>query len=125
VTALSVPCSPPCSGAFIAVVAGCCWTPLSHRLSCWSSLRSALQAEELVTLGVVSASGQSPVAAPDIPCILMPCDQAYVELWVGVKSHACFSHVAKSKTRSKKKQVMQFDQEYASVWFSCTNSFCV
>jgi hypothetical protein len=29
VTALSVPYSPPCSGVFIAVVAGCHWTPLS------------------------------------------------------------------------------------------------
>ena len=28
-TALSVLCSPPRSGVFIAVVAGCCWTPLS------------------------------------------------------------------------------------------------
>ena len=28
-TALSVPCSPPHSGVFIAVVAGCHWTPLS------------------------------------------------------------------------------------------------
>ena len=29
VTALSVPRSPPRSGVFIAVVAGCHWTPLS------------------------------------------------------------------------------------------------
>ena len=29
-TALSVPRSPPHSGVFIAVVAGCHWTPLSY-----------------------------------------------------------------------------------------------
>jgi hypothetical protein len=29
VKALSVPLSPPCSGVFIVVVAGCRWTPLS------------------------------------------------------------------------------------------------
>jgi hypothetical protein len=29
VTVLSIPHSPPRSGAFIAVVAGCNWTPLS------------------------------------------------------------------------------------------------
>ena len=28
-TTLSVLCNPPRSGVFIAVVAGCCWTPFS------------------------------------------------------------------------------------------------
>jgi hypothetical protein len=38
-------------------------------------------------------------------------NQAYVELRVGIKMHTCFSHVAKSKARSRKKQVMQSDQD--------------
>jgi hypothetical protein len=33
-----------------------------------------------------------------------------VELRVGVKRQACFAFVAKSKLRSKKKQVIRFDQ---------------
>ena len=38
-------------------------------------------------------------------------NKAYVEFRVGIKRHACFSYVAKSKAESKKKQVMQSDQE--------------
>ena len=34
-----------------------------------------------------------------------------MELRVGVKGHACFAFVAKSKTRSKKKQVINLDQD--------------
>ena len=34
-----------------------------------------------------------------------------VTLRVRVKRHACFAYVAKSKTRSKKKQVINLDQD--------------
>ena len=34
-----------------------------------------------------------------------------MELRVGVKRHACFAYVAKSKTRSKKTQVINLDQD--------------
>ena len=34
-----------------------------------------------------------------------------MELRVGVKRHAFFAYVAKSKTRSKKKQVINLDQD--------------
>ena len=34
-----------------------------------------------------------------------------MELRVGVKRHACFAYVAKSKARSKKKQVINLDQD--------------
>ena len=34
-----------------------------------------------------------------------------MELRVGVDRHACFAYVAKSKTRSKKKQVINLDQD--------------
>ena len=34
-----------------------------------------------------------------------------MELRIGVKRHACFAYVAKSKTRSKKIQVINLDQD--------------
>ena len=34
-----------------------------------------------------------------------------MELRVGVKRHACFAYVAESKTRSKKKPVINLDQD--------------
>ena len=34
-----------------------------------------------------------------------------MELRVGVKRHACFAYVAESKTRSKKKQLTNLDQD--------------
>ena len=34
-----------------------------------------------------------------------------MELRIGVKRHACFACVAESKTRSKKKQVINLDQD--------------
>ena len=34
-----------------------------------------------------------------------------MELRVGVERHACFASVAKSKTRSKQKRVIQSDQD--------------
>ena len=34
-----------------------------------------------------------------------------MELRVGVNRHACFAYVAKSKARSKKKQVINLDQD--------------
>ena len=46
-----------------------------------------------------------------LPSFLLSFNQAYVELRVGVKRHACFAYVAKSKTRSKKKQVINLDQD--------------
>ena len=46
-----------------------------------------------------------------LPSFLLPSNQAYVELRVGVKSHVCFAYVVKSKTRSKQKRVIQPDQE--------------
>jgi hypothetical protein len=53
----------------------------SHQLSCWSGLRSTLQAEELVMLGLVSASGQFPMADPDTPCSLMRYDTQGMALY--------------------------------------------
>ena len=53
-----------------------------------------------------------------------------MELRVGVKRHACFAYVAKSKTRSKKKQVINLDQDVQvcgdiNIFFCgwCMNSF--
>ena len=46
-----------------------------------------------------------------MPSFLLSSNQAYVELRVGVKRHACFAYVAKSKTRSKKIQVINLDQD--------------
>ena len=34
-----------------------------------------------------------------------------MELRIGVKRHACFAYGAKSKARSKKKQVINLDQD--------------
>ena len=34
-----------------------------------------------------------------------------MELGVGVKRHACFAYVAKSKTRSKEEHVINLDQD--------------
>ena len=60
-----------------------------------------------------------------VPSFLLSSDQAYVELRVGVKRHACFAYVAKSKTRSKKKQVMQSDQECASLRYFILGGWCM
>ena len=46
-----------------------------------------------------------------LPSFLLSSNQAYVELRIGVKRYACFAYVAKSKTRSKKKQVINLDQD--------------
>ena len=46
-----------------------------------------------------------------LPSFLLSSNQAYVELWVGVKRHVCFAYIVKSKTRSKQKQVIQSDQD--------------
>ena len=46
-----------------------------------------------------------------LPSFLLSFNQAYVELRVGVKRHACFAYVAESKTRSKKKPVINLDQD--------------
>ena len=46
-----------------------------------------------------------------LPSFLLSFNQAYVESRVGVKRHTCFAYVAKSKTRSKKKQVINLEQD--------------
>ena len=46
-----------------------------------------------------------------LPSFLLSFNQAYVERRVGVKRHTCFAYVAKSKTRSKKKQVINLEQD--------------
>ena len=46
-----------------------------------------------------------------LPSFLLSFNQAYVELRKGVKRHACFAYVAKSKTRSKKEHVINLDQD--------------
>ena len=46
-----------------------------------------------------------------LPSFLLSFNQAYVELRIGVKRHACFACVAKSKSRSKKKRVINLDQD--------------
>ena len=46
-----------------------------------------------------------------LPSFLLSFNQAYVELRIGVKRHDCFTCVAESKTRSKKKQVINLDQD--------------
>ena len=46
-----------------------------------------------------------------LPSFLLPSNQAYVELRVGVRRHVCFSYIVKPKTRSKQKRVIQPDQE--------------
>ena len=66
-----------------------------------------------------------------LPSFLLSFNQAYVELLIGVKRHACFAYVAKSKARSKKKQVINLDQDVQvcgdihSFFFGgwCMNSF--
>ena len=46
-----------------------------------------------------------------LPSFLQSFNLAYVEHRVGVKRHACFAYVAESKTRSKKKPVINLDQD--------------
>ena len=46
-----------------------------------------------------------------LPSFLLLFNQAYVELRIGVERHACFACVAKSKSRSKKKRVINLDQD--------------
>ena len=46
-----------------------------------------------------------------LPYFLLSSNQVYVELKVGVKRHAFFTYVAKSKTRSKKEHVINLDQD--------------
>ena len=65
-----------------------------------------------------------------MPYFLLSFNQAYVELRVRVKRHACFAYVAKSKIRSKKKQVINLDQDVQvcgaiNIFFCgwCMNSF--
>ena len=69
--------------------------------------------------------------AKSLPSFLLSFNQAYVELRVGVKRHACFAYVDKSKTRSKKKQVINLNQDvqvcgdiYIYIYIGwCMNSF--
>ena len=65
-----------------------------------------------------------------LPSFLLSFNQAYVELLIGVKRHACFAYVAKSKTRSEEKQVINLDQDVQvcgdiNIFFCgwCMNSF--
>ena len=67
-----------------------------------------------------------------LPSFLLSFNQAYVELRIGVERHACFAYVAKSKSRSKKKQVINLDQDVQvcgdiNIFFflggRCMNSF--
>ena len=46
-----------------------------------------------------------------LPSFLLSFNQAYVALRKGVKRHACYACVAESKTRSKKKQYINLDQD--------------
>ena len=46
-----------------------------------------------------------------LPSVLLSFNRAYVELRIGVERHACFAYVAKLKSRSKKKQVINLDQD--------------
>ena len=46
-----------------------------------------------------------------LPSFLLSFNQAYVELRIGVERHACFAYIAKSKSSSKKKQVINLDQD--------------
>jgi hypothetical protein len=50
VTALSALRSPPCSGAFIAVVADCCWTPFSPLSESFSEAAKADQVSLVASL---------------------------------------------------------------------------
>ena len=68
--------------------------------------------------------------AKSLPSFLLSFNQAYVELRAGVKRHASFAYVAKSKIRSKKKQVINLDQDVQvcgdiNIFFCgwCMNSF--
>ena len=54
VTALSILCSPPRSGAFIAVVADCCWTPFSSLSESFPEAAEATREQVKYSLGVVS-----------------------------------------------------------------------
>ena len=67
--------------------------------------------------------------AKSLPSFLLSFNQAYVELRIEVKRH-CFAYVAKSKSRSKKKQVINLDQDVQvcgdiNIFFCgwCMNSF--
>ena len=61
-----------------------------------------------------------------MPYFLISFNQAYVELRVRVKRHACFAYVAKSKTRSKKKQVINLDQDVVcGYFFSFLGGWCM
>ena len=52
-----------------------------------------------------------------LPSFLLSFKQAYVELRIRVKRHACFACVVESKTRSKKKQVINLDQDVVCGYF--------
>ena len=67
-----------------------------------------------------------------LPSFLLSFNQAYVELRIGVERHACFACVAKSKSRSKNKRVINLDQDVqvcGDIYFFfflggwCMNSF--
>ena len=66
-----------------------------------------------------------------LPSFLLLFNQAYVELRIAVERHACFACVAKSKSRSKKKRVINLDQDVqvcGDIFFfflgeGCMNSF--
>ena len=49
--------------------------------------------------------------AKSLPSFLLPSNQVYVELRIGIKRHVCFTYIVKLKTKFKEKQVIQSDQE--------------
>ena len=49
--------------------------------------------------------------AKSLPSFLLPSNQVYVELRIGIKRHVCFTYIVKSKARSMQKRVIQPDQE--------------
>ena len=52
-----------------------------------------------------------PHQGKDVVVLLLPSTQAYVGLRVGVESHVCLACIAKSKTRSEQKRVIQSNQD--------------
>jgi len=68
-------------------------------------------ASQIVLSNLSILSKKNPYQGNAMPSFSPTSNKAYVEFRVGIKRHACFSYVAKSKAESKKKQVMQSDQE--------------
>ena len=73
-------------------------------------------------------SKKNPYQGNAMPSFSPTSNKAYVEFRVGIKRHACFSYVAKSKAESKKKQVMQSDQEVqvcGNIWWMEDKLLCM